>query len=92
MFGKRITLFRLFGFAVRVDASWFIIFALITWTLSSGIFRLRYPGLTIVDYWMMGILGAIALFASVILHELRPKWILKGTPLWTCKIRMLPFA
>jgi len=70
MFGKRITLFRLFGFAVRVDASWFFIVALITWTLSSGIFQYRYPGLSSKDYWCMGVSGALALFASVIIHEL----------------------
>ena len=70
MFGKRITLFRLFGFAVRVDASWFFIVALITWTLASGIFQYKYPGLSSRDYWSMGISGALALFASVIVHEL----------------------
>ncbi len=70
MFGRRITLFKLFGFAVRVDASWFVIVALITWTLSSGVFQSKYPGLSGVDYWIMGISGALALFASVIVHEL----------------------
>ncbi len=69
MFGKRITLFRLFGFAVRADASWFIILALITWT-SAGVFRASYPDLSAVDYWIMGIAGALALFASVVVHEL----------------------
>lgn len=70
MFGKRVTLFRLFGFSVRADASWFVIVALITWTLSAGIFRYRYPGLSSADYWMMGIAGALTLFASVVVHEL----------------------
>jgi Zn-dependent protease/predicted transcriptional regulator len=70
MFGKRIALFKLFGFSVRVDASWFVIFALITWTLSSEVFRYRYPGLWAAIYWIMGISGALALFASVIVHEL----------------------
>lgn len=69
MFGKPFTLFKLFGFAIRVDASWFIILALITWT-SSTIFRMRYPGLPGGDYWLMGILGALMLFVSVIIHEL----------------------
>lgn len=69
MFGKRITLFKLFGFAVRIDSSWFIIAALITWT-SAGLFRSRYPGLSNGDYWIMGISGALALFASVVVHEL----------------------
>jgi len=30
MFGRSITLFRMFGFAVRVDSSWLIIAVLIT--------------------------------------------------------------
>jgi Zn-dependent protease/CBS domain-containing protein len=70
MFGKRLTLFRLFGFAVRADASWFLIVALITWTLTVGVFPFRYPGLGAGDYWLMGIAGALALFASVVVHEL----------------------
>jgi Zn-dependent protease/CBS domain-containing protein len=70
MFGKRIPLFRLFGFEIRADASWFIILALLTWTLSSGSFRLRYPGLSGGEYWIMGISGALTLFASVVVHEL----------------------
>jgi Zn-dependent protease/CBS domain-containing protein len=70
MFGKRITLFKLFGFDVRADASWLIIVALITWTLSAGVFQNEYPGLPGLDYWLMGITGALALFASVVVHEL----------------------
>jgi Zn-dependent protease/CBS domain-containing protein len=70
MFGKRISLFKLFGFEVRADASWFLILALITWTLATNIFRFRYPGLQLRDYWIMGFLGAIGLFASVVVHEL----------------------
>lgn len=70
MFGPRITIFSLFGFAVRVDASWLIIAALITWTLAAGLFPAQYPGLTPGDYWAMGFLGALGLFGSVVLHEL----------------------
>lgn len=70
MFGKRITLFRLFGFAIRLDASWFIILVLLVWTLAVGVFQRRYPGLPAPHYWIMGIIGALALFASVIVHEL----------------------
>jgi len=36
MFGKRITLFKLFGFEVRIDFSWFILGLLITWSLADG--------------------------------------------------------
>jgi Zn-dependent protease/predicted transcriptional regulator len=70
LFGPRITLFKLFGFEVRIDASWLIIAVLIAWSLAMGYFPRFYPGLTPGNYWAMGIVGAIALFASVVFHEL----------------------
>ena len=42
MFGKRITLFRLLGFEVRVDLSWLVLAAFITWTLAVGLFPYLY--------------------------------------------------
>lgn len=70
MFGKRITLFKLFGFAVRIDISWLIIALLITWTLAKGSFPHYYKGFPQLTYWLMGILGALGLFFSIIFHEL----------------------
>jgi Zn-dependent protease len=70
MFGRPVTLFRLFGFAIRVDVSWLLIFALMTWTLSAMVFPQFYPGMTRGMYWAMGVAGAIALFVSIVLHEL----------------------
>jgi hypothetical protein len=32
-FGHRITLFKLFGFDIRLDASWLIVVARVTWSL-----------------------------------------------------------
>ncbi|HXH49591.1 MAG TPA: site-2 protease family protein [Terriglobia bacterium] len=70
MFGRTITLFKMFGFAVRVDASWLIIAVLITWSFAALIFPHAYPGLSAAEYWLMGIAGALLLFASIIVHEL----------------------
>jgi len=70
MFGKKITLFKLLGFEIRVDISWVVIAVLITWSLARGFFPYYYPDLTQTLYWWMGITGAIGLFISVILHEL----------------------
>ena len=70
MFGRRITLFKMFGFAVRVDGSWLVIAILITWSLAVGMFPHLYPGLSKGEYWLMGLLGAMLLFASIIVHEL----------------------
>lgn len=69
MFDRRVTLFRLFGFEVRVDASWLILAILISWTLAKSYFPWQYKGLTGGDYWGMGIVSALALFACIVAHE-----------------------
>jgi Zn-dependent protease/predicted transcriptional regulator len=69
MFGRTYTLFKMFGFAVRVDASWLIVAVLITWSLAALIFPPSNPGLSHAEYWLMGIAGALLLFASIVVHE-----------------------
>ncbi len=69
MFGRQIKLFRLFGFTVRVDASWLVIAFLIAWTLASGVFPSYYKGLSTSTYWWMGIAGAAGMFVSIVFHE-----------------------
>lgn len=69
MFGRRFDLFRLMGFQVRIDSSWIVIAVLVAWSLSTGFFPFRYGGLDSGTYWIMGIIGAIGLFLSIIAHE-----------------------
>ncbi len=70
MFGRSLRLFRIFGFTVKIDLSWFIILGLITWSLAEGLFPLVYEGLPRTVLWLMGLAGALGLFASIIFHEL----------------------
>jgi Zn-dependent protease/CBS domain-containing protein len=70
MFGRPIPLFKLAGFQIGLDWSWFILAVLITWTLASGVFPFYYPGLTPAAYWSMGVIAALGLFGSILLHEL----------------------
>ncbi|RJR41390.1 MAG: CBS domain-containing protein [Deltaproteobacteria bacterium] len=69
MFGRPIKLFNLLGFEVRVDGSWIIIAGLVVWSLASGLFPYFYPHLSHETYWLMGALGAVGLFLSIIFHE-----------------------
>jgi len=69
MFGKRVTLFRLLGFAVRVDISWIFIAALVSWSLADE-FRGSYEDLAAITYWLMAVAGMVGLFLSIIFHEL----------------------
>lgn len=70
MFTKRIKIFRLLGFPIYIDLSWFVIVLLITWSLAANVFPSFYEGLAPSTYWIMGLSGAIGLFASILLHEL----------------------
>jgi Zn-dependent protease len=69
MFGRSFTLFRLFGFRVKIDMSWLVIALLVTWSLARGYFPYRYEGLSNAAYWVMGVSGAAGLFASIVFHE-----------------------
>ncbi len=70
MFRRRIPLMRLLGFEIRFDLTWLIVVALVVWSLSAGLFPATFADLPISTYVWMGILGAIGLFASIVLHEL----------------------
>jgi Zn-dependent protease/predicted transcriptional regulator len=70
MFGKRISLFTLFGFQVKIDLSWLVLAVLITWSLAQGFFPYYFKGLSSATYWWMGVAGAIGLFFSIIFHEM----------------------
>jgi Zn-dependent protease len=69
MFEHRWRLFRLFGFEVAIDPSWIIIAVLVTWSLAEGYFPHAYPGSSTGTYWLMGVAGAVGLFASIVFHE-----------------------
>ena len=70
MFRTRLTLFRLAGIAIRVDASWLVLAVLVTWTLAAAYYPAQYRGLGTATYWTMGAIGALGLFASILIHEL----------------------
>jgi len=69
MFGRKIKLFNLLGFQVSIDLSWLIIAVLVAWSLAAGFFPYLYHGLSAETYWVMGVIGALGLFLSVIFHE-----------------------
>lgn len=70
MFGKHITLFRLYGFEVKLDASWILLALLVSWSLATGYFPAQIPGHTDMIYWGIGLMGAFGLFSSIIFHEM----------------------
>lgn len=70
MFGARLEIVRILGIPVRVDASWLLLAALISWTLAAGVFPKELPGQDTAVYWVMGGSAALGLLLSILLHEL----------------------
>lgn len=70
MFGPRIPLFRVFGFRIAIDLSWFLLVVLITWSLAEGVFGQPPHSFDSTTRWVLGAVGALGLFISIVLHEL----------------------
>ena len=66
---------RALGIPIRVHASWFLVFFLATWSLSTGYLPDSLPGLSTERYWAMGAVAAGLLFFSVLLHELGHSYV-----------------
>jgi hypothetical protein len=59
---------RIGGIAeVGIHYTWLFAFALVAWSLAGGFFPANYPGWGVSTYWVVGIVAALALFASVAL-------------------------
>ena len=68
--GPTIRLLKIAGIPIDVHASWLAVYALITWTLAIGYFPHVLPDLAPAAYWMHGLVAALLLFVSVLVHEL----------------------
>ena len=65
-----ISLGRILGIPIGVDYSWFLIFALLTWSLATSYFPAEFANWSITQYWIVGAVTVIFMFGSVLLHEL----------------------
>lgn len=61
---------RVFGIEIGLDYSWFIVFALVTWSLAGHVFPMAYPAWSRGLMWGIGVLTSLLFFASVLAHEL----------------------
>ena len=67
---QNISLGKVMGIPISLDYSWFLIFALLTWTLGTSYYPAEFKNWSPLLYWFMGSVTAIMLFISVLLHEL----------------------
>ncbi|MGI8719196.1 MAG: site-2 protease family protein [Nitrososphaeraceae archaeon] len=61
---------RIKGIPIRLHFTLIVVFFLILWTLAARFMPQLYPNLSQIDYWIMGAVGALILFISILLHEL----------------------
>ncbi len=61
---------RIHGIAFFLDSSWFILLALVIWSLSSSYFPIYLPGETTFFYFFLGSASALGFYLSLVLHEL----------------------
>ncbi|MCB8984917.1 MAG: site-2 protease family protein [Ardenticatenaceae bacterium] len=63
------TLGRLAGIRIKIDWSWLLIFAFLTWNLGVA-FGQMHPGWTIALRWSMALIASFLFFIAVLAHEL----------------------
>jgi len=68
---------RVAGIDIFIDSSWFVIFVLFTWAVSTSFFPQRFPDKVAVFHWILGTLTSLLVFASVLVHELSHSLVAK---------------
>ncbi len=70
MWGKALPLGRVAAIDLRLDLSWFLIAALLTWSLSAGYLPELVPGAGPGALAATALVAVAGLFASIVLHEM----------------------
>jgi Zn-dependent protease len=76
--GGAVRLFTIGGIDVAVHVSWLAIFALVTWSLATAYFPAVIPDASPTEYWILGVVASVLLFASVLVHELAHSFVAKS--------------
>jgi Zn-dependent protease/CBS domain-containing protein len=83
---------KILGIDIAVHISWLIIAVLLSWSLETGWFAVRYPGWPAAISWGMSILATLLLFLSVLLHELAHSLVARARGLQVKNITLFIFG
>ena len=88
---------RILGIPIRVHWTLWLVFLLIAWSLAVGYLPetypvSRYPDMTLTVDWIVGIVSALLLFVSVLIHELSHSYIAKKNGLPIARITLFFFG
>jgi Zn-dependent protease/CBS domain-containing protein len=84
--------FTISGIEISLHYTWFIVFALVTYSLAASYFPVQIRGHSHLTYWLMGGVSALLLFVSVLLHELSHSLVAKKEKLGVDKIVLFLFG
>ncbi|WP_439154278.1 site-2 protease family protein [Yoonia sp.] len=70
MFSRSFTIFKLLGYDVKIDPSWFFIAFLLVWSLATGYFPQTLTDTTPTGILVLSVVSMLGLFGSLIVHEL----------------------
>src|SRR5438445_13656009 len=70
MFRHTISIGRVFGIRIDLDYSWFLLVGLLTWALAANYYPGEFKNWSAAAYWLMGLVTAVMLFVSVLIHAL----------------------
>ncbi|MGF1507467.1 MAG: site-2 protease family protein, partial [Anaerolineae bacterium] len=77
---------------IILDWSWFLVLVLFSSSLAGGYFPARFSGWPGWLYWLTGIVTALGLFGSVLLHELGHSLVARGFGVPVTRIRLFIFG
>ncbi len=83
---------HLAGVEIDVHWSWGIAFALVTASLATAVFPPAAPGLAAAAYVALGAGAAVALFGSILLHELGHAWQARREGVTTDRVTLWVFG
>ncbi|HLC19981.1 MAG TPA: site-2 protease family protein [Candidatus Nanoarchaeia archaeon] len=92
MLNHSLRAFRVHGIDIYLHSSWWIIFALLSYSLSVSFFPQHYPNQTPLTYWFMALLSAVLLFTSVLCHELCHSFVARAHGIKVDKIVLFFFG
>ena len=83
---------KIAGINIEVNASWLIIFVLLTVSLATSWFPATVPHLSVGLYFVLGALASILLFAAVLAHELAHSLVARARGLPVKSITLFVFG
>jgi Zn-dependent protease/predicted transcriptional regulator len=84
-------LLRVQGIQIVIDYSWFVIFLLVIYTMAES-YSQNQRQFAAPQYWIMGVVTAVLLFASVLAHELAHSFVAMKQGIKVSSIRLFIFG